>query len=248
MLDREHALGDRSQSDSQSPPQVPRELSTGGRTSSGDVGWLGLGKLELTVGRGETKACQATPGERKHQPLGAIPVPPLDSEANRWFSENVHPHEPMLRAWLRSRFPGLDDIDDVVQQAYERILTVWPEREIRSPKAFLFAIARNIAYDRYRRIKVAATESLGDFDEFSVLDDAADVVETVARNQEIELMTQAIQKLPDHCRRVLTLRYVYGLPRQDIADKLGISVRTVEAHITEGIKRCSRYLAKFKGR
>ncbi|MSU53219.1 MAG: sigma-70 family RNA polymerase sigma factor, partial [Opitutaceae bacterium] len=32
-----------------------------------------------------------------------------------WFSEHVLPHEPMLRAWLRSRFPRGVELDDLVQ-------------------------------------------------------------------------------------------------------------------------------------
>ena len=169
-----------------------------------------------------------------------------DPEDAKWFSENLQVHEPMLRAWLHSRFPNLVDVDDIVQQAYERMLTARQHRDIHSPKAFFFATARNLAYDHYRKNKIALAEPLGDFDVISVLDETSDVAEAVSRNQEVELMTQAIQSLPDRCRQVLTLRCVYGLPRQEIARQLGISVRTVEAQITVGIKRCTRYVAKYR--
>ena len=175
-------------------------------------------------------------------------MPPPDTEQGRWFAEHLRPHEAMLRAWLHSRFPDLSDLDDIIQEAYARVLASPRWREMRSPKAFFFATARNLACDHYRRLKVAAPEPLGGAEEFSVLDETADVTETVARNQEIELMTQAIQHLPDRCRQVLTLRYVYGLPHRDIAAQLGISVRTVEAQITVGIKRCTRFVAQWRGR
>lgn len=175
-------------------------------------------------------------------------MPPPDSEQARWFAANLQPHEPMLRAWLHSRFPRLRDLDDVVQEAYARVLAAVNRREMRSPKAFFFATARNLACDHYRRCRVAAPEALGEGEDMRVLDESADVAETAARNQEIELMTQAIQHLPDRCRQVLTLRYVYGLPHRDIAEQLGISVRTVEAQITVGIKRCTRFVAHWRGR
>ena len=63
----------------------------------------------------------------------------------------------------------------------------------------------------------------------SVLGEDDGIPESVARNQELELLTQAIQSLPDRCRRIFTLRKVYGLSQADIAQRLGISENTVSA-------------------
>lgn len=172
-------------------------------------------------------------------------MPPQDPEQARWFAEHLLPHEPMLRAWLHSRFPKLTEIDDILQEAYARVLAARARCEMQSPKAFFFATARNLACDHYRKAKVRATGDLGEFDELAVLDESVDVTGTIARNQEIELMTQAIQSLPDRCRQVLTLRYVYGLPHAEIAKQLGISPRTVEVHVTAGIKRCTEFIRKL---
>jgi DNA-directed RNA polymerase specialized sigma24 family protein len=60
-----------------------------------------------------------------------------------WFEENLQPHEPMLIAWLRSQFADRNDIEDTIQDAYIRVLQAHAEQPIRSPKAFLFATARN---------------------------------------------------------------------------------------------------------
>ena len=167
---------------------------------------------------------------------------PENPDSSRWFAEYLQPHEAMLRAWLRSRFPQLLDVDDVVQEAFARVLAARGRAEVRQPKAFFFATARNLALDYFRRRQVANVEPLGGLDELSVLEDGETIVETVARNQEIELMTEAIQSLPDRCRRVMTLRYVYGLSQKDIAAQLEISVRTVEAQVTIGTKRCTKYV------
>ena len=40
----------------------------------------------------------------------------------RWFAEEVRPHEPALRAWLRRQYPNLADMDDVVQESYLQLL------------------------------------------------------------------------------------------------------------------------------
>jgi RNA polymerase sigma-70 factor (ECF subfamily) len=173
-------------------------------------------------------------------------LPPPDPEQTRWFTEHLQVHEPMLRAWLQSRFPQLPDVDDVIQESYARVLAAVAKREIRSPKAFFFATARNLAVEHFRRERIANVESLGGMDELSVLDDGETVIDAVVRHQEIELMTAAIQSLPKRCRQVMTLRNVYGLSQKDIAEQLGISVRTVEAQVTIGVKRCTAFVARFR--
>lgn len=171
-------------------------------------------------------------------------MPPQDPETARWLAQHVQPHEPMLRAWLQSRFPQLGEVDDVVQEAYSRVLAARGRTEVRQPKAFFFATARNLALDHFRRRQIARVEPLGGIDELSVIDEGENVAETVARNQEIELMTEAIQSLPDRCRQVMTLRNVYGLSQKAVAAQLGISVRTVDAQVTIGIRRCTEFVRR----
>ena len=71
-------------------------------------------------------------------------MPPPDSELGQWFATHVHPHKPMLRAWLRSRFRTETDLDDVLQKSYPRLLCARERGKVASPKAFLFAIACNL--------------------------------------------------------------------------------------------------------
>lgn len=176
-----------------------------------------------------------------------IPNPfPPESEQARWFAEHVLPHEPMLRAWLRSKFTSEVDHDDIVQEAFLRLLQAREEDKLESPKAFLFAIARNLAVDRMRRRQVARAEPLASEVVDLFFDDGVDVAETVARNQELELLTEAIQSLPDRCRQVFTLRKVYGLSQSEIAKTLGISEHTASAQLTIGLHKCTAYLARYR--
>lgn len=171
-------------------------------------------------------------------------VPPPDSESSVWFSKHVQPHEPMLRAWLCKRFGGQVDIDDIVQEAYSRVLQSLLTGPMKSPKAFLFATARNLALDRLRRHEVSRTDSYGEIDTLNVLDQGVDIPEALARNQELNLLTEAIQSLPDRCRQVLTLRKLYGLSHREIAIRLGLSESTVSNQITIGISKCTEYFAR----
>jgi len=169
-------------------------------------------------------------------------MPPPNAEHTRWFAEHVQQHEPMLRAWLRSRFKSEDDIDEVVQETYLRLLRARERREVTSPKAFLFAVARNLALDRFRHRAVVPTESLVENEALAVLEEGEGTPEVIAHNQELELLTEAIQALPDRCRQIFTLRKVYGLSQEEIAAQLGVSENTVSAQLTIGVKKCMAFM------
>ena len=150
----------------------------------------------------------------------------------------------MLRAWLVRNFGQRLDVDDIVQEAFLRVLRAHGAGELQAPKAFLFATARNLALDHLRRHHVSRTDSLVDADFSYVLDDHESIPGNVARNQELALLTEAIQSLPNRCRQVMTLRIVYGLTQRIIGEKLGISDRTVAAQLAIGTKKCTDHLLR----
>jgi RNA polymerase sigma-70 factor (ECF subfamily) len=66
----------------------------------------------------------------------------------------------MLRAWLRNHFKSENDIDDLLQETYLRLLKAKEQSDVTSPKAFIFTVARNLALDRLRHREVLPTISL----------------------------------------------------------------------------------------
>lgn len=166
-------------------------------------------------------------------------APPL--EQSRWFAEEVQPYEPALRAYLHGRFPSLQDQDDVVQDTYARLLRARATGTIRHPKAFLFTTARNTALDFFRRKRAVSLDDVTHFDESAVLIDRPDMVERVSRDQELEILADAVRTLPDRCRQVIMLRYLDGLAYKEIAVQLDISPETVKAQMAKGMRRCADY-------
>lgn len=171
-------------------------------------------------------------------------MPPQDPEQARWFSRELEPHQPALRAYLLARYPAVPDVDDLVQECVLRVLRVREREPVASPRGLLFATARNLALDHLRRQQVIAFEPITETADSSVFTDATDVVATVSKKQELDLLTQAIQSLPARCRQVFTLRTAYGLSQREIAAKLGISENTVEKQMSNGIRRCTEFFAR----
>lgn len=169
-------------------------------------------------------------------------MPPSDPETVRWFAEQVQPHESDLRAYLRSRFPAEVDFDDLVQETYARILQAREQARPRCTRAYLFATARNAVFDWFRRKKILSIESTGEIESLRVPGDRLDVAEMICRNQEFELLSEAIASLPERCRQIVTLRKLHGASHREIARQLGIAENTVNAQIAIGVLRLRDYL------
>jgi RNA polymerase sigma factor (sigma-70 family) len=172
-------------------------------------------------------------------------VPPTSPDSDRWFTEQVQPHADELRAWLRGKFPALTDADNVVQESLTRVWQAHAGGAVQSPKALLFTTARNLALDELRRRRIITFEPVAEIADLPVYEDTPTAADQAAQNQELEILTRAIQSLPDRCRQVLTLRKIYGLSQKEIAASLGIAEHTVEAQVATGMRKCAVFLARF---
>src|SRR5687768_15265859 len=120
-----------------------------------------------------------------HPPASPPRMPP--SEHSHWFAEQVQPHEPALRGYLRGILDAAD-VDDVVQETYARLLRARERGPIDSPRGLLFATARNVARDLFRRRAAANTFPIAQIDQSRVFDESPGVAETVSRRQETDLL------------------------------------------------------------
>jgi RNA polymerase sigma factor (sigma-70 family) len=169
-------------------------------------------------------------------------LPPADAEQTRWFTEEVQPHEAALRAYLRGRFPTLLDVDDLVQDAFARLLRARDAGQVANPKAYLFAIARNAALDLFRRGKIVSIEGIAEIEHLSVLEDRPDAAEAASHEQELAILTEAIDSLPERCREIFVMRRLRDRSHHEIARALGISEHTVNAQLAIGILHCRKFL------
>ena len=155
-------------------------------------------------------------------------------------------NESVLKRFLRRFLYKQEDIDEISQETFLRAYKATKGREIDSPKAYLFQVARSLAYSELSR----KTRKLTDYLEDALEDQAGttDLLEDeVAAQQKIRFFFDAIAELPPQCRHVFLMRKVQGMPHKAISQSLGIGASAVEKHIAIGTERCKRYIENREG-
>ncbi|MFA5262589.1 MAG: sigma-70 family RNA polymerase sigma factor [Opitutaceae bacterium] len=166
-------------------------------------------------------------------------------EELHWFNAEVKPCEPALRAYLQKRFPLLSDHDDLVQEAYTRLLCARRAGRLTCAKAFLFTVTRNLAIDMFRRQRrTAIHEPISELAEMPALEQPSDTVDSLDHQYRLEVLIEAVASLPERCREVMMLRHLDGLSYKEIAEQLGISPNTVKVHMVKGVRDCTVFFRK----
>jgi RNA polymerase sigma-70 factor (ECF subfamily) len=149
-------------------------------------------------------------------------------------------HAPALRRRLRARLGSSEDANDLVHDAFARLLGASAAGALNQPAAFLNRVVRNLLIDRSRRLSVRAPHvAIGTDVEIAVPPGQADKIEL---EQMLKRYSQIVQSLPRRMREVFILHRIEGLAYKQIAARLDISVRTVEWHIAEAIARIGKEL------
>lgn len=160
-------------------------------------------------------------------------------DIDRWFLAEVLPHAPAYRA-KAAYLCGRDNAEDLVQDAYARVLKTPDYRAIVTPRGFVLTIVHNLALERLRRANVVRIDAFASLDLLGVADPAPDAFAIASGRSELQRLLDLIDALPAQCSRVLRMRKVEGMPPGDIADALCISVSTVEKHIAKGLALITR--------
>lgn len=160
----------------------------------------------------------------------------MDAEFKAWFVREVLAHEAALLRFLRRSWLNSSEVADLCHDAYIKVLEAAESHRPTSPKAFLFATARNLLVDRARRNLIVPIDLLQDLESPTVLADEPSAERIASGRQQLVLLTRAFERLPDRCREVVWMRKLEDVPQKEIARRLGISEATVESHLVRGMR------------
>lgn len=157
---------------------------------------------------------------------------PLDS----WFKREILQHEAALLRCLARVWPRKHEIQDLRQETYARVYAAAQVARPTSPRSFLFTTAHHLMVDRVRRERVVSIETVGDIEALSLSVDEISIERRVGARQELRLLARALDRLPPKCRTVVWLRRVEGLSQKEVAQRLGVTEKTIEQHVSKGAR------------
>jgi RNA polymerase sigma-70 factor (ECF subfamily) len=163
----------------------------------------------------------------------------VDDSLDTWFKREILVHEALLLRYLRRVWPRRDEVHDLRQEIYVRVYEAARKVRPSAPRAFILATARNLVTDRVRRGRVVRIEAVGDPDVLNVMVDELSPERRLSAWQELKRVTRAFNNLPPRCREIVWLKKVDDLSMQEVADLLGLSVRTVENQVLKGMRLLS---------
>ncbi|WP_033412583.1 RNA polymerase sigma factor [Methylosarcina fibrata] len=141
-----------------------------------------------------------------------------------------------LRRYLLRRVQCSEAAADLLQETYLRLADYPAGDEIKNWHAFMFRVADNLALDHLRSRMRQQQRYVGQPEEDIVcVKPGPDRV--LAARQQMDRFETLIHALPPQCRSVFLLCRVEGRSYAEVAEELGISVRTVESHMRKALSR-----------
>jgi len=168
---------------------------------------------------------------------GARGQSPLPDGRTAWLAEQILPHEPALRRWLRERLSLVPaDVDDIVQESYARLAAMEAVDHVTEPRAYLFTVARSLVQQQLRRRQVVAIETMAELDGLGAEAPQASPERVASSREQLALAQRLLSELPARCRQVFRLRRIEGLSQREVAERLRISESTVEKHMIRALR------------
>lgn len=152
-----------------------------------------------------------------------------------------------LHAYAMAILKESESAEEIVQSVF---LKLWEKRESleinSSLKAYLYRAVYHdsLNYINHQKVK----RKHWDHAHYEMTQGKPEQVGEQIKGQENELYERfqlALEKLPEKCRMVFNLSRFEELKYQEIADRLEISIKTVEAHMGKALKTLRVELAEF---
>ena len=85
---------------------------------------------------------------------------------------------------------------------------------------------------------------MGDFGDSRFKTERESLETELLRDERNRLIQEAIDRLPPQCRAAFMLRVFHECSYKEVAERLGISAKTVEKHIARGLHETHSYVKR----
>lgn len=167
-----------------------------------------------------------------------MPGPELDA----WFAREVLPLEAVLVQFLRRNWRNRSDIQDLLQDVYVGVYEAARRNIPDAARPFVFVTARNVLVSRARRERIVPFEAVADMEALGFAADVPGPEQTTLARDELLRLQAGLNRLPARSREAFVLRQIEGLSRHEIAERMGISDKTVRWHLNEGLRALADFM------
>jgi len=174
-----------------------------------------------------------------------MPMPKL-RPIDRWFIDEVLPHEKRYIAAARALTDSEDEARDLVQEVYVKLFSLDGWAAIESPPGYVLRMLRNLAIEHMRRAKIVSFRRLTEADAQNIWDESLDPFRVTSSREQLSKVIEALGKLPERCRAVLLRRRLEDETPTEIARATGESISTLEKRLARGMQLLTQALA-FEG-
>lgn len=163
-----------------------------------------------------------------------------------WVKNLFSEHSSVLEAFLRRRTRGSQDVPDLCQEVYLRLMRVHDVDAVQDPEAYLFTIAYNLIKERGMRARRhgLAIEISSVFEDELIAETRSpehDLDHAVRRQR----LAAVLAELSPKCRAAVILQYRDGLTYAQIGAKLKVSSHMVKKYLAYAIAHCRRRMRSW---
>lgn len=126
------------------------------------------------------------------------------------------------------------EAEDVVQEAYIKLLGIEDDKVDSYIKAYLYRIASNLAIDKLRR--GSRSPFIEGIDVENQLNERSSLERSQQSKQLFDKITESIKSLPLNCRQAFVLYKVKGASYAEIAQMMQVSESMIRKHVLTAIK------------
>lgn len=115
--------------------------------------------------------------------------------------------------------------EDLCQETFVKAILSLSESHTNM-RAWLYMVARNLCFNRMKKeMRLYPLEE--EQEKPAIIDDKADILETVIKDEYIGALYQGLSRLSREKREILTMQYFGGLPQKEIAAVLNLTPENI---------------------
>ncbi|PCI47746.1 MAG: hypothetical protein COB49_06870 [Alphaproteobacteria bacterium] len=149
-------------------------------------------------------------------------------------------YELNIRKYLMRKVRQKEDVEDIVQETFLKAHRVSDWEDVRNPESYLVSIAKNAYRDHIRKETHNIVDYRTDITCLQMKDDRPGPEQIISGKQDFRELEKVIKSLTPRVKQAIILIKIMNVTYAEASEIMGVSISTLENHVTKGIAECRR--------